>query len=96
MNNRVSQIEQRLQCLRPVELNITDESHRHKGHPEARDGRGHFHVQIVSQIFENESKLSRHRQVYQALGDLMQNEIHALGISALTPSEAGAAQKERP
>ncbi|MDH3647967.1 MAG: BolA family transcriptional regulator [Gammaproteobacteria bacterium] len=94
MNDRITQIKERLQSLVPIELEITDKSHRHRGHPGARDGRGHFYVRIVSQNFENKSKLNRHRQVYQALGDLMQNEIHALAISALAPSEAGAAQEE--
>lgn len=95
MSSRVEQIERRLQTLMPDQLDITDQSHRHKGHAGARDGRGHFHVRIVSQSFENESQLKRHRQVYHALGDLMQTDIHALGISALTPSEAGAAQEEK-
>ena len=94
MNSRLEQIEQRLQSLTPLELDITDQSHLHKGHPGARDGRGHFHVRVVSQNFENESQLKRHKRVYQALGDLMQTEIHALGISALTPSEARAVNEE--
>ncbi len=90
MSDRIDEIERRLRTLVPLELAVTDESHLHVGHPGARDGRGHFRVRIVSNRFENESKLSRHRLVYQALGDLMQTDIHALGISALTPSEAGA------
>jgi len=84
---RVEKIRECLQVLAPVALEITDQSHLHKGHPGARDGRGHFHVRIVSQRFENQSKLNRHKQVYQALGDLMHTEIHALGINALTPVE---------
>lgn len=88
MTSRIEQIQQRLQALDPADLVVTDESHLHKGHPGAKDGRGHFHVRIVSQKFENEPQLKRHRQVYHALGDLMQTDIHALGISALTPSEA--------
>lgn len=94
MSTRLEQIQQRLQELLPTDLEITDQSHLHKGHPGARDGRGHFHVRIVSQKFEKQSQLKRHRQVYHALGDLMQTDIHALGISALTPSEAQLVKEE--
>lgn len=92
--NRISRIRQCLTALNPCDLDIRDDSKLHVGHAGAKDGRGHFHVRIVSQSFENQSQLNRHRQVYQALGDLMQNEIHALGINALTPAEAGAKPKE--
>lgn len=86
---RVEQIRERLQSLHPVCVEIEDDSHLHEGHPGARDGRGHFRVRIVADCFADESKLSRHRMVYQALGSLMQSEIHALSISTLTPAEAG-------
>ncbi|HEY5807863.1 MAG TPA: BolA/IbaG family iron-sulfur metabolism protein [Povalibacter sp.] len=32
--------------------------------------------------------VQRHQLVYRSLGDLMQTDIHALGIVALTPAEA--------
>lgn len=93
---RIELIERRLQGLAPTVLEITDQSHLHVGHPGAQDGRGHFHVRIISQKFENQSQLKRHRQVYDALGDLMQTDIHALGISAMTPSEALITTEEKP
>lgn len=76
-------------ALDPVELSITDDSHRHVGHAGARDGRGHFSVHIVSAGFEGLNPLARHRAVYQALGGLMLTDIHALSMKALTPAEAG-------
>jgi BolA protein len=42
---------------------------------------------IVSRRFEGQARVARHRLVYQALGDLMQRQVHALAITALTPME---------
>ena len=75
-------------ALSPASLEVVDESHRHVGHAGARDGRGHFDVHIVSNAFDGHSRLSRHRLVYEALGDLMETDIHALKIRAKTPDEA--------
>jgi BolA protein len=72
----------------PRHLVIEVESHRHAGHAGAADGRGHFRVEIVAGAFAGQPALARHRQVYAALGDLMQSDIHALSIQARTPEEA--------
>ena len=88
MTARVEQIRARLvAALAPSELAIEDESHRHAGHAGARDGRGHFRVQIVSAAFRGQLPLARHRAVYAALGELMQSDIHALAIDARAPGE---------
>lgn len=76
-------------ALSPLSLEIEDESHRHAGHAGARDGRGHFRVDIVSATFEGMAPLARHRAVYAAVGELMTTDIHALAIRARTPAEAG-------
>ena len=75
-------------ALSPAALDIDDESHRHAGHAGARDGRGHFRVRIVSAAFAGKAPLARHRAVYDALGDLMQTDIHALAIDARAPEES--------
>ena len=85
---RVERIRAALQSLRPVALEIRDDSHRHAGHEGARDGRGHFAVDIVSEAFAGLAPLARHRRVYAALGDMMQTDIHALQVRARTPAEA--------
>ena len=54
--------------------------------PRIRGG-GHFVVTIVSDSFKDKNLLARHRMVYDALGDAMQSEIHALSIKAYTPEE---------
>ena len=71
----------------PQRLVIEDDSHRHKGHAGAATGRGHFSVEIVSEKFAGLPLLARHRQVYAALGELMQSDIHALSLRALAPGE---------
>jgi BolA protein len=77
----IEQIRQRLtQALAPTELEIVDEGHLHVGH--AGEGRGHFHVRIVSPAFAGLLPIRRHRLVYAALDGLMDNGIHALSIDA--------------
>ncbi len=80
---RVEAIRAALQAaFAPQVLEIRDDSHRHAGHAGARDGRGHFHVRIVSEAFAGMAPLARHRAIYAALGMLMQTDIHALSIDA--------------
>jgi BolA protein len=84
---RETMIRDRLEAaFSPASLEIIDESHKHAGHAGARGG-GHFIVHIVSDSFAGKSTLQRHRMVYDAMGDLMNSEVHALSIKADTPSE---------
>jgi len=53
------------------------------------DGR-HFFATIVSAEFEGLSRVRRHQRVYTALGDRMREQIHALSMKTLTPSENAA------
>ncbi len=48
----------------------------------------HFQALIVSAAFAGKSRVQRHQLVYQALGDRMREEIHALSMQTLTPAEA--------
>lgn len=74
-------------ALQPEDLEIQDDSARHAGHEGAKGGGGHFNVRIVSPAFAGRNLLERHRMVYDALGDAMHSEIHALSIQAKTPEE---------
>jgi len=85
---RIERMRNALAALSPEALEIRDDSHMHVGHEGARDGRGHFSVDITSAAFEGMAPLARHRRVYAALGDMMQTDIHALQIQARTPAEA--------
>ena len=71
-------------ALAPVELDVLDEGYKHAGH--ANDGKGHFHVRIVSAAFAGMLPLKRHRLVYAALDGLMNEGIHALSIDARAPA----------
>jgi BolA protein len=80
-------IERRLrEALGAERVEIADESSQHAGHAGAKSG-GHFTVTVVSMKFAGLNAVQRHRLVYDALGDLMRTDIHALAIRALTPGE---------
>lgn len=87
---RVEAIRTAIQAaLAPVSLRVEDDSARHAGHVGARDGRGHFNVEVVSDAFAGLAPLARHRLVYAAVGGLMTTDIHALSIQARTVAENG-------
>jgi BolA family transcriptional regulator, general stress-responsive regulator len=82
-----AQIEEALRAsLQPAALEVGDDSHLHAGHAGAREGR-HFHVLIVSERFRGLSRIARHRLVYDCLGPLIPQGIHALAIDARAPGE---------
>jgi BolA protein len=83
-----ARIRERLAALDPVDVELVDESSKHAGHAGWRPGGGtHWRLSIVSPRFTGQSTVARHRMVYQALGELMQNPIHALAITARAPEE---------
>ena len=82
------EIRRRLAALEPVRLELIDESAQHAGHAGARPGGNtHWRLAIVSPVFAGKSTVARHRMIYEALGALMQDPIHALAISARAPDE---------
>jgi stress-induced morphogen len=88
-----------LQAFSPKDLVIENESSKHAGHAGARDhsgrvtGETHFRVFIVSERFEGQSRVERHRRVNAALQDELAGPVHALAIKAVTPSEAAKEQR---
>jgi len=86
--DRINAIEQRLrQVFTPENLEVSDESQSHVGHEGAKGGGGHYAVTIVSDRFRGKTPVMRHRMIYDALNELMNKEIHALRITALSPDE---------
>ena len=84
-------IRQRLNALAPSRLELLDESAQHTGHAGAAPGGNtHWKLTIVSAVFAGKSTVARHRMIYGALGELMQQPIHALSISAISPDEIDA------
>lgn len=81
-------IEARLRAaLGPTRIEVDDDSHLHAGHAGAREG-GHFTVRITSPRFTGLTRVARHRLVYDALGPLTPQRVHALAIEARTPAES--------
>ena len=68
-------------------VEIEDQSHLHAGHAGAAGGGGHYEVTIVASCFKGLNTLARHRLVYEAVGELMKKEIHALSIQAYSAEE---------
>ena len=71
----------------PVRFELRDDSAKHAGHAGATSGGGHYHLVLVSAEFEGRTRVEQHRMVYEALADLIPDEIHALGLTTRTPSE---------
>ena len=89
--NRVDRIHQLLSTgLSPTSLVIEDESTLHAGHAGAASGGGHYRIRMISARFDGQSKVGRHRLVYDCLREMMQKDIHALAMTLLTPAEAAA------
>lgn len=85
--NTIELMQEKLAKLQPNEIEIMDDSALHAGHAGAKSGGGHYRLRIISSNFADLNTLARHRLVYATLGDLMQQQIHALTITALTPAE---------
>ena len=95
--NLSEQIQHRLAALEPLSMELVDESEQHHGHAGYREGGGtHWRLAIVSPRFAGKTSVARHRMVYQALGELMHNPIHALAITARTPQENSEETKGSP
>ncbi len=87
---RVENIRKKLEAdLKPLRLEIEDDSHHHVGHAGAAKGGGHFRVFIVCSVFSGRTLIARHRMVYEALSEQMREDIHALSIIARAPEETG-------
>lgn len=77
------------ETFQPVEMNLQDESFRHKGHAEAKkSGGGHLNLLIVSSKFDGVPLMERHRLVYDTVWSSDRNfPVHALSLKTLTPKE---------
>lgn len=81
--NMQQHIEQSIQqAFAPIYVSVNNESHMHAG-PETES---HYKLTLVTQAFEEVSRVKRHQMVYKALQDTM-DQIHALALHTYTPSE---------
>ena len=75
-------------ALAPTRIDLTDDSESHRGHGGHNPaGESHFNLAIESPAFAGQSRVARQRMIYRALGDLMDERVHALSIKALAPGE---------
>jgi BolA family transcriptional regulator, general stress-responsive regulator len=84
--NLTETITARLAVLEPISLSIQDDSALHAGHA-GNTGGGHFTLKVVSSHFSQKTQIMRHRLIYQALADLIPQQIHALSILAISPTD---------
>ena len=78
---RVSSIKKKLiDSFSPEFLLVKDQSNLHIGHQGAKSGLGHFEIIISSKKFNGLNKLAIHKLIYNALGEMMKTDIHALKI----------------
>ena len=77
-----------LQVLNPTKLVLVDNSDQHAGHAGSKGfyGESHFELEVVADAFDGLNLVKRHKLIYMLLGEIMP-KIHALQISAKTPSE---------
>ena len=81
-------IEQALRAaLAPQQLEVINESHLHAGHAGAGEG-SHWRVRIVAEAMAGQSRVARHRLVYDALRLVIPQGVHALAIEARSPAES--------
>jgi BolA family transcriptional regulator, general stress-responsive regulator len=74
--------------LSPSQVELIDDSEAHRGHGGYNPaGESHFTLRIESPAFAGKSRVERQRLVYQALGDLLDERVHALSIRATAPGE---------
>ncbi len=74
--------------LAPTALSLVDDSEKHRGHGGYNpEGESHFSLTIVSPAFDGKSRIERQRLVHKALGDLLDERVHALSIKAKSVGE---------
>jgi BolA protein len=75
-------------ALSPTRIELVDDSEKHRGHGGYNPaGESHFSLLIESTAFVGKSRVERQRMVYSALGELMDERVHALAIRARAPGE---------
>ncbi len=76
------------QALNPTVIELVDDSEKHRGHGGYNPaGESHFSLAIESPAFADKSRIERQRLVHKALGDLLDERVHALAIRARAPGE---------
>ena len=89
---RIEELRHRItSALGAERVEVQDDSAQHRGHAGARGGAGHYSVLVVAGSFAGMDRVTRHRAVYGAVGDMIPAQVHALVVRAYTPEEWSAA-----
>ena len=76
-------------ALSPTRIELVDDSEAHRGHGGYNPaGESHFTLRIESPAFAGKSRVERQRMVHKALGELLDERVHALSIRATAPGES--------
>ena len=77
------------QSLHPTQLNIEDDSHKHATHNEnpSKSTISHLRITVISTIFNDKTKIARHKVMYKLLKQEFEEGLHALQLTCLTPEE---------
>ena len=87
-------IEQKIiDSLKPVHLEVVNESHMHNVPPGSES---HFKVTVVSEEFKGTIQVNRHRMINELLTQELDGPIHALALHTMTPDEWFEAGGESP
>lgn len=72
----------------PTHLEVINESHKHAGHA-GDDGSGqtHFKLIVVSNLFEEQSRVERQKSVNASIKNLFDKGLHAISMHLSTPDE---------
>jgi len=73
--------------ITPENIKMWIESNLESSQVDASGDGHHFEAIVICEKFEGKNMLARHRMVYDALGDRMKADIHALSLKTLTPKE---------
>lgn len=76
-----------VEAFAPVHLDVINESDQHNVPPGSES---HFKLVIVSDTFEGQGLVARHRSVNKLLGAQLEGPVHALGLHTHTAEEWAA------
>ena len=72
----------------PIHFEVVNDSHKHAGHiGDDGSGQTHFSVLVVSDVFENLSRVERQKKVHSSLLEFFDMGLHALSLSLKNPEE---------
>lgn len=84
---------QALQSLKPIQIELKNDSAKHAGHTQHLGGAGftgetHYKLTLVSALFDGVSRIDRQRMIMDLLKEEFNTGLHALEIKAKGSAES--------